>query len=95
MEKFDKLDMLLLGHEIYPGNSGYGYLKWILTNIKDDISNISITKVYEKVAEKFETRKACVERNLRYELRTCNIKGTNKKVLALLQIEYRSSVNEK
>lgn len=86
----DKIDELLIKHRILPGYKGYSYIKYILKNEKQDISNMKIINLYNKVAEEFNTTGSRVERCLRHIFSKSDLIGkVNKVKLALLQIEYQ------
>lgn len=87
----DKIDELLIRHEIYPNYSGYEYIKFL---IQEDIKIglIKITTRYKFIAPQFNTTPVAIERSIRSVLNKSDLKGlSNKKALALLQVEYKGS----
>ena len=87
----NKLDEILLKHEIYPDYLGYEYIKYIVQdNIDIGIGQIRISPLYQFAAIRFDTSPASIERNIRSVLNKSQFKGlTNKRALAILQLEYR------
>lgn len=85
----NKADKLLIKSHIFPGYKGYEYIKWILLNEKDSISQIKITAVYDIASKYFKTSGQIIERSIRTVIDKSNLKGkSNKIALALLQLEY-------
>ena len=85
----NKLDELLMNYNILPGHLGYDYIKWALKTEKNNISMISLTKLYRDIAIEFNSTASRVERAMRYAFSRSKLKDyTNTVGLAILQLAY-------
>lgn len=87
----NKLDKILMNHNICPGYNGYAYIKTIVKS-KLLKKNINITQVYKYAALKHNTLPSRVERSIRHVLSKSDICKTNKIALSILTIEYEGMI---
>lgn len=87
----DKIDILLMEHNIMPGKLGFHYIKWILLNETKTISRALLYELYKKISIEFNCTPSSVERAIRYsfEHSTLNENKSNKTSLSMLQLKYR------
>ena len=89
----NEIDELLLIHQITPGYLGYKYIKWLLENVTEDIANLSLEIIYNKIANIFESTRGGVERSIRNAIHHSDLKNlSNKNALAFLQLQYRTGI---
>lgn len=87
--KANNVNEFLQNNNILPGVLGYEYIKYILMNYDEPISFIKMMHIYEDVAYKFGSTSTRVERCIRQCVSKTALQGTNKQVLAQLQLNYK------
>lgn len=88
----NKLDKMLINHNIIPGYMGYNYIREII-NSELNISGSNIVAIYEEIGNMFNVTPSSVERAIRHILNKSNlVEKKNKLALAYLQVEYEGLI---